>query len=105
MNNPGEKMESEKTFGIISVISGILGFFIGRIFFGIFSLPLICGLAAIIFGIIGLKQDRDSTLAKIGLIIGIAVLILTFTAIYIWIVSRLSRPRERPGMLLNYFYY
>ena len=97
-------METKKTFGIISVISGILGFFIGRIFFGFFILPLIFGLVAIIFGLIGIKRDEDDTLAKIGLIIGIAVLILTFTAIYIWIVWRLSNPREHPGMLLKNFF-
>jgi hypothetical protein len=97
-------METKNTFGIISVISGILGFFIGRIFFGIFILPLIFGLVAIIFGLIGIKQDRDNTLAKIGVIIGIAVLIVTFTAIYIWIVWRFSNPREHPRTFLKNFF-
>ena len=97
-------METKKTFGIISVISGILGFFIGRTLFGFFIFPLIFGLVAIIFGLIGIKRDDDNTLAKIGLIIGIAVFIVTFTLIYIWIVWRLSNPRERPGMLLNFFF-
>ena len=88
-------METKKTYGIISVIIGFLGFIIGRIIVRIFILslfifPLIFGLIAIIFGLIGIKKDQENTLAKIGLIIGIAVLIGTFTWIYIWIVWRIS---------------
>ena len=87
-------METKKKFGIISVIIGFLGFIIGRIVVRIFIIqlfifPLIFGLIAIIFGLIGIKRDQDNTLAKIGLIIGIALLIGTFTWIYIWILWRI----------------
>ena len=66
---------ASNTFGIISLVLAILAIFIA---------PIILSILAIIFGIIGLSQDQDKTLATIGLIIGIVILILSFLGIIVW---------------------
>ncbi|MBD3256501.1 MAG: hypothetical protein GF383_15505 [Candidatus Lokiarchaeota archaeon] len=84
-------MKRKNAFGLISLIVGTLGFVFGRVLYGFFILPMILGLVAIILGLVGIYQDRNDTLAKIGVITGVTVLILTFTAIYIWLVWKISR--------------
>ncbi len=75
---------ASNTFGIISLVLAILAIFIA---------PIILSILAIIFGIIGLSQDRDKTLATIGLIIGIVILILSFLGIIVWAFWRIVRIR------------
>lgn len=73
---------ASNTFGIISLVFAILAFFIA---------PFILALLAIIFGAIGLSQDRDKTLATIGLILGIIVLVLIFAGVIRWAIWRIIR--------------
>jgi len=75
---------ASNTFGIISLVLAILAIFIA---------PIILSILAIIFGIIGLSQDQDKTLATIGLIIGIVILILSFLGIIVWAFWRIVRIR------------
>ncbi|MHA1459563.1 MAG: hypothetical protein ACTSQR_07885 [Promethearchaeota archaeon] len=60
-----------KTFGIISLLCGILGLFawllLGTLPFGVYYLPG----AAIVFGIIGLIADESKGMSIAGLIFGI----------------------------------
>ncbi len=73
---------ASNTFGIISIIFAILAIFIA---------PLILAVLAIIFGIIGLSQDRDKTLATIGFIIGIIIIVLIFAGVLRWAFFRIIR--------------
>jgi len=69
-------------FGIFSLIFGILGFLVA---------PLIFGILALIFGLIGLGHDENKTIATIGLILGIIVLVLVFTGFIRWAIWRIIR--------------
>ena len=69
-------------FGILSLIFGILGFFVA---------PLIFGILAIVFGLIGLSHDESKTLATIGLILGIIILVLVFIGVVRWAFWRIIR--------------
>jgi len=72
-----------KTFGILALVFGIIGFFtLG-----------ITGILAIIFGAIGLSKDEEKGLAIAGLILGIISLILGIILIVVlwaWIQFLLS---------------
>ena len=67
-----------KTFGILALVFGIIGFFtLG-----------ITGILAIIFGAIGLGKDEEKGLAIAGLILGIVSLvvgIILIVVLWAWI--------------------
>lgn len=75
-------MANSNIFGIFSLIFGILGFFIA---------PLIFGILAIVFGLIGLSHDNNKTLATIGLILGIIILVLVFMGVIRWAIWRIIK--------------
>ena len=64
-----------KTFGILALVFGIIGFFtLG-----------ITGILAIIFGAIGLGKDEEKGLAIAGLILGIVSLVVGIILIvFLW---------------------
>ena len=60
--------------GIISLICGILGFFIPFV-------GLLLAIVAIIFGLKGRKEDDEPLLATIGLILGLIAVIISIIVI------------------------
>ncbi|MDI9503952.1 MAG: DUF4190 domain-containing protein [Bacillota bacterium] len=67
---PSQELENAALFGIFSIVSSILGFFI---------FPLIGSIVGIVLGIIGLNtpnNDKDRTLSIVGIILGIAGILL-----------------------------
>jgi hypothetical protein len=52
---------------------------------------LIFGILAIVFGLIGLSHDNNKTLATIGLILGIIILVLVFMGVIRWAIWRIIR--------------
>lgn len=64
---------SGKGFGIASLIFGIVAI----VFTEFIIISIICAALAIIFGLVG-KNHGDNGFSKVGIILGIASLVLTF---------------------------
>lgn len=77
---PHRSNNNQNTRGLLSVIFGGLGFIfllLGSL--SILSIPF--AIAALILGIIGIKKDKNNTMAIIGLVFGGTVILLLILAI------------------------
>ena len=75
-------MGGENTYGAVALVCGIIGLFCGGVIFGI---------VAIVMGGLGLNRDENSSMATIGLVIGI-IDIACFFISWFWIFSWFSWP-------------
>jgi len=84
-------------FGITSLVTGIIAFLIGWIFF--LSIPI--GAVAVVFGALGLKKPQGKGLSIAGLITGIIGVVFGLALLLIWLISSIAAAPSTPGG----FYY
>ena len=75
-------MAGQSTYGAVALVCGIIGLFCGGVIFGII---------AIVMGGLGLNRDENSSMATIGLVIGIIDIACFFIGLF-WIFSWFSWP-------------
>lgn len=75
-------MGGQNTYGAVALVCGIIGLFCGGVIFGI---------VAIVMGGLGLNRDENSSMATIGLVLGI-IDIACFFVSWFWIFSWFSWP-------------
>lgn len=117
VEDAAEPVDPGKTFGLISMICGIVALVLGALgscvcacFGG--SLPFIAGVAGIVFGILGMNKSKaagiENKQAKLGLILsiaGLAVIIIgiVVNAILGGVISAIQSASQ-PSYGYNYYY-
>ena len=81
-----EPKAEKKTMGIVSLITGICS----TVCCCVPCISWLCGITAIVFGAIGLKKDTKTTLAKIGLILGIVGLVLGIICFVVALITQIA---------------
>lgn len=72
----------QSTYGAVALVCGIIGLFCGGVIFGI---------VAIIMGGLGLSRDENSSMAVIGLVLGVIDFVCFFIAIF-WVFTWFAWP-------------
>ncbi len=76
-NRPYEEESRPDGYAIASLVLGILG---------IFAIPVVGGVLAIVFGNISRRYNGPTTMARVGKILGIIALVVNVVAIMIMVV-------------------